>query len=450
MSNRVMMIIAGMLIGASCTLNIPPIINNSALLDKTDVIRKTALSDTIAFHRLAELCDTFGHRFSGSQNLEDAIDWILAEMRADGFENARGEPVMVPHWVRGNEELRLLEPWEENLAILGLGGSIATPEEGITAKVMVVSDFEELAARKDEVPGKIVVYNAPFTTYGETVTYRYRGAIDAAKYGAVASLIRSVTPYSLNTPHTGGMAYADSVKKIPHAAITIEAAEMLHRMTKRGQNPKLHLKMEGQTLPDTESRNIVVEITGTEKPGEIIVMGGHIDSWDVGQGAMDDAGGCVAAWEALRIIKTLGLKPRRTIRVVLWTNEENGLRGGKTYAEVHKDENHILAIETDGGVFSPEGFGFTGPDTMRVKLKQIASLLEPLGAGEIFDSGGGADISPLMKAGVPGMGLRVDGSRYFWYHHTGADMINILDRDEFNRCVAALAIMAYSVSEMEW
>ena len=448
MSNRIMMIIAGVLIGASCSSNIPPVINNSTLLDKTDVIRKTALSDTIAFHRLAELCDTFGHRISGSQNLEDAIDWILAEMKTDGFENAHGEPVMVPHWVRGNEELRLLEPWEENLAILGLGGSIATPEEGITAEVMVVSDFEELAIRKDEVPGKIVVYNAPFTTYGKTVTYRYRGAIDAAKYGAVASLIRSVTPHSLNTPHTGGMAYADSVEKIPHAAITVEAADMLHRMTKRGQKPELHLKMEGQTLPDAESRNVVIEIAGTEKPDEIIVMGGHIDSWDVGQGAMDDAGGCVAAWEALRLIKALGLKPKRTIRVVLWTNEENGSQGGKTYAEAHRDENHILAIETDGGVFSPEGFGFTGPDTMRETLKQIASLLEPLGAGEIFDSGGGADISPLMKAGVPGMGLRVDGSKYFWYHHTGADMINILDRDEFNRCVAALAIMAYSVSEL--
>ncbi|NQV36710.1 MAG: M20/M25/M40 family metallo-hydrolase [Candidatus Marinimicrobia bacterium] len=439
------------LILTSCVSNsrVEPELITPNLRETSRALQAVALADTTAFERLAELCDTFGHRLSGSQSLEDAIDWILTEMEADGFDNAHGESVMVPHWVRGNEELHMLEPWEENLAILGLGGSIGTPEEGITAEVIAVSDFEELARRKDEVLGKIVVYNAPFTSYGKTVTYRYRGAIEAAKYGAVASLIRSVTPKSLNTPHTGGMTYADTVKKIPQAAITVEAAEMLHRMTKRGQAPKLHLKMEGQTLPDTESRNIVLEIRGSEKPDEIIVMGGHTDSWDVGQGAMDDASGCVASWEALRLIKTLGLKPKRTIRVVFWTNEENGLRGGKAYAEDHKDENHILAIETDGGVFAPEGFGFTGPDDMREKLQQIASLLEPLGAGKIFDSGGGADISPLTNAGVPGMGLRVDGSTYFWYHHTAADMMTMLDRDEFNKCVAALAIMAYSVSEME-
>lgn len=402
----------------------------------------------MAYERLAYLCDTFGHRFSGSQSLEDAIDWIIAEMITDGLDNAHGESVMVPNWKRGQESLTLKHPWEDDLAILGLGGSVSTPDGGITAEAIVVSDFDELELRRDDVPGKIVVFDAPFTSYGITVTYRYRGAIEAARHGAVASLIRSVTPKSLNTPHTGGMAYADTVPKIPHAAITVEAAEMLHRMDQRGQSPILHLSMGGHMLPDAESRNIVVEIPGSEKPDEIIVLGGHIDSWDVGQGAMDDASGCVASWEALRLIQSLGLTPKRTIRVVLWTNEENGLQGAKAYAEEHKDENHILAIETDGGVFAPRGFGFTGPDSMRTMAKKIAELLEPIGAGTIFERGGGADIGPLMAQGVPGMGLQVDGSTYFWYHHTEADMMTIIDRDEFNRCIASLAVMVYAMSEL--
>ncbi|MFQ6603972.1 MAG: M28 family metallopeptidase [Fidelibacterota bacterium] len=407
------------------------------------------MADSTGFARLATLCDTFGHRLSGSQNLEAAIDWVVREMKKDGFTAVRTEPVMVPHWVRGKESLTMIVPWTESLDILGLGGSIATPPDGITASVMVVSDFDELERRQTEARGKIVVFDAPFTTYGETVRYRYRGAIEAARYGAVASLIRSVTPFSMNTPHTGGMAYADTIPPIPHAAITIEAAEMLHRMTRRGQVPELNLKMEAKTLPDAESRNIIVEIPGSEKPEEIIVMGGHIDSWDVGQGAMDDAGGCVASWEALRLIKNLGLKPKRTIRVVFWTNEENGLRGGKTYYENHKNENHVMAIESDGGVFAPRGFGFSGPDTLRNKLKEIARGLKVIGADSIFAQGGGADISPLMGAGVPGMGLKVEDSTYFWYHHTRADMITVLNRDDFNRCVVALAYMVYSISEME-
>jgi carboxypeptidase Q len=409
-----------------------------------------ALHDSTAFGRLAYLCDTFGPRLSGSDNLERAIDWILREMERDGLENVHGEAVSVPHWVRGAERLELLEPRFQPLAVLGLGGTIATPGEGITAEVLVVRDFDELSRRAAEAAGKIVVYNAPFTNYGETVRYRYRGAIDAALVGAVASLVRSVTPFSLNTPHTGAMSYNDTIPRIPHAAITLEAAEMLRRMQDRGERIVLRLQLEAETLPDTISRNVIAEWTGRERPEEVVVVGGHIDSWDVGQGAMDDAGGCMAAWEAVRLLKALELRPRRTIRVVLWTNEENGLRGATSYHDTHRDElsRHVLAIETDSGVFRPLGFGFSGSAEALLWLQAVGTLLDTIAAGEVTAGGGGADISPLIKSGVPGMGLKVEGSRYFWYHHTEADMLDKLDPGEFNRCVAALAVMVYVVADL--
>ncbi len=413
-------------------------------------IIEAAQADSSAFERLAYLVDTFGARFSGSANLEAAIDWILQEMEADGLENVHGEEVMVPRWIRGAESVEMLSPRYKPMAMLGLGGSIATPPEGITAEVLVVGSFEELQARAEEARGKIVVYNVPFTTYGQTVRYRTRGAIEAAKVGAVASLVRSVTPQSLYTPHTGGMRYDPRVPRIPHAAITVEDAELLQRLQDRGERVVVRLKMAAQQLPDVPSRNVVAEIRGWEHPEEVVVLGGHIDSWDVGQGAMDDGGGCVAAWQVLRLLKQLGLRPRRTIRVVLWTNEENGLRGGMAYRDRHKDElpNHILAIETDSGVFKPLGFGFTGSDKAYERIKEIGRLLDAIGAGDIRRGGGGADIGPIMREGVPGMGLRVDGSRYFWYHHTEADTIDKLDPHEMNLCVATLAVMAYVVADM--
>ncbi len=421
-----------------------------AYRDAADRLIDAALADSSAFERLGYLVDTFGPRFSGTQNLEDAIDWILGEMKADGLENVRGEPVMVPHWVRGREMLTLLEPREADLQILGLGGSIGTPPEGITGEVLVVGSFDELEARVDEAAGKIVLFNVPFTTYGQTVPYRTRGAVAAAKAGAVASLVRSVGPVSLYTPHTGAMRYADEVPKIPHAAVTVEDAMMMQRMQDRGQPVVVRLYMEAQTLPDAPSRNVVAEITGREKPEEVVVMGGHIDSWDVGQGAMDDGGGCVAAWEAVRLMKALGLRPRRTVRVVLWTNEENGLRGGVGYRDAHASEvaNHVLGIESDSGVFKPLGFGFTGSDEAYARVRAVGRLLEGIEAGEITRGGGGADIGPLMREGVPGMGLRVDGEKYFWYHHTNADMLDKLDPHEMNLSVAAMAVMAYVVAEM--
>ena len=414
-------------------------------------ITDACLTNAKGFERLAELCDTFGPRFTGSQNLEDAIDWILEKMEEDGLANVHGEKVKVPRWVRGQESMVLISPHKREMHILGLGGSIGTPKKGIRGEVFVVNSFDELENNAVKAKGKIVLFNVPFTSYGETVQYRYGGASAAAQAGAVASLVRSIGPFSMNTPHTGGMRYEDGVKKIPHAAITLENAEMFQRIQDRGGTITVKLKMDGHYIPDGWSRNVVAELPGTEFPKEVIVMGGHIDSWDVGQGAMDDGGGCVAAWEAVRLLKELGLQPKRTIRVVMWTNEENGTRGGNAYRDDHLDEldDHILAIESDGGVFSPEGFGFTGSDAARTLVQDIANLLEPIGSNFIGDSGGGADIGPIMREGVPGMGLRVDGSKYFWYHHTNADAIDKLDQDEFNRCVASMAIMAYVVADMD-
>ncbi len=415
-----------------------------------DRIIDAALSDSFAFQRLTEMLDLFGHRFSGSQNLESALDWISENMQRDGLDNVRSEPVLVPHWVRGDESLELVLPRPLDLPMLGLGGSIGTPPEGIRAEVLVVSSFDELEARSYEARGKIVLLNAPFTSYGKTVTYRVVGAVAAARAGAVASLIRSVTPFSLRTPHTGQMRYDPSVPQIPHAAITPEDADMLQRMQERGERIEVLLKMDAETLPDVMSRNVMGEIVGWEHPEEIVVLGGHIDSWDVGQGAMDDGGGSVAAWEVIRLMKVLGLRPRRTIRAVMWTNEENGLRGGRAYREHHIDEldDHVLAIESDGGVFKPQGFGFTGSDNAYRTIREIGTLLNRIDAGQITRGGGGADIGPIMKDGVPGMGLRVEGEKYFWYHHTHADTIDKLDPREMAECVAAMAVMAYVVADM--
>lgn len=415
----------------------------------TRIIAAAQADSAGAWNRIAELTDTFGHRLSGSEALEQAIDWTVSTMQRDGLDNVRKEPVMVPHWVRGEESLELVSPRRQRLPMLGLGGSIATPPQGITAEVMVVASFDELRARSAEAKGKIVLYDAEWRDYGYNGAFRRLGAIEAAKAGAVASLARAAGPYSMRTPHTGSMSYDSTVTKIPHASVTAEDAMMMRRMIARGQRVAVTLTMNAKTLPDAQSHNVMGELRGRERPGEIVVMGGHIDSWDVGQGAMDDAGGVVVAWEAIRLLKRLGLTPRRTIRVVGWTNEENGMRGGNAYRDRHAQEPHQLAIESDGGVFAPLGFGFTGSPEARQTIEAIGTLLAPIGAGRIGPSGGGADIGPIMATGVPGMGLEVDGSRYFWFHHTDADTPDKLDKAEVQRCVAAMAVMAYIAADLE-
>lgn len=414
------------------------------------IISAATADKSAAWNTLARFTDYSGNRLSGSAALERGIDWLVAEMKKDGLENVHTEPAMVPHWVRGKESATLMQPRVANLPMLGLGGSIATPKGGITAPVMVVGSFDELTARAAEAKGKIVLFDVPFTNYGATVAYRSGGASAAAKVGALAALVRSVTPYSMRTPHTGGMNYDTTIAKIPTAAITVEDAMMIHRMVTRGDPVVVKLEMEAQMLPDVMSRNVMGEIRGSEKPDEIIAFGGHIDSWDVGQGAMDDGGGVIVAWEALKLMKKLGLKPKRTIRVVGWTNEENGSRGGRAYAEAHKNEvaNHVLMIESDGGVFQPTQLGFSGSESGRAIMQQIAALVKSVGPVAIGASGGGADIGPMMQLGVPGVGFEVDGSRYFWFHHTDADTVDKLDPAEMQRCVAIMAVLSYIAADL--
>jgi carboxypeptidase Q len=336
--------------------------------------------------------------------------------------------------------------------MLGLGNSVGTPPDGVTGDVIVVRSFDELETLGERVRGKIVVYNAPFTNYGATVRYRGSGASRAARYGAVAALVRSITPVSLQTPHTGAMSYDENLPQIPTAAITIEAAELLQRMQDRGDRVTLRLKMDAKFLPDAESANVIAELKGSEKPDEIVLISGHFDSWDVGQGANDDGGGCIIAWEAVRLLKELGLRPRRTIRVVLWTNEENGIRGGIAYRDAHRTElsKHVLAIESDSGVDRPEGFGLaaTAPLQARANLKEIVKLLSGIGADRIAENGGGADIGPMMREGVIGGSLDVNGTTYFNIHHTAADTLDKIDPKNLSLCVATMAVLAYTVADM--
>jgi carboxypeptidase Q len=409
-----------------------------------------AVASDAAWQRLALLGDTFGNRLSGSPNLEAAIRWAIEEMKKDGLENVHTEPVKVPHWVRGRESLEIAGPIPQPLVMLGLGNSVGTPPTGIEAELFVVHSFEELDAAAARVKGKIVLFNVPFTNYGETVRFRAAGPSRAAALGAVAMLIRSVGPPGLRLPHTGALAYAEGQPQIPGAAVTAEDAARLQRMVDRGTTVRLKLTMEAHFLPDADSANVIGEIRGRERPDEIVVVGGHFDSWDVGTGSTDDGGGAVATWEALRLMKKLNLRPRRTVRVVLWTNEENGDRGGLAYRDQHLAElpNHVMMLESDGGVFRPTGFGFTGSAAARAKVRDIATLLAGIHADTIAAAGGGSDIEPsVQQAGIPAMSLEVEGN-YFLIHHTPADTIDKIDPLEIARSSGAIAVMAYVVAEM--
>jgi carboxypeptidase Q len=409
-----------------------------------------ALASDFAWQRLAQLGDTYGHRLSGSQALEDAIQWAVQEMKKDGLENVHTEPVKVPHWVRGQESLEIVAPRRHALVMLGLGNSVGTPAEGIEADLLVVRNFQELDAAGERVKGKIVLFNVPFTNYGETVAYRGSGPSRAGALGAVAALVRAVGPPGLRLPHTGALRYADGSPQIPAAAVTTEDADRLQRIFDRGTPTRLRLKMEAKFLPDADSFNVVGEIRGREKPEEVVVIGGHFDSWDVGTGSTDDGGGCVVTWEALRLMKKLNLRPRRTVRVVLWVNEENGGRGGLAYRDRYAKDlaNHVMMMESDSGVFRPTGFGFTGSDGSRAKVKEIATLLRGIQADRIGAAGDGADIGPSVEAGkMPSMSLEVEGN-YFLIHHTPADTIDKIDPMDMARASAAIAVMTYVIADM--
>ncbi len=433
--------------------------------ERADRIIAAALAGNDAFAKLEHLTLRIGHRLSGSPQLDQAIDWAVAAMKKDGQENVRREPVMVPHWVRGKESATLIEPRKSTMQMLGLGGSVGTPPEGITAPVVVVADSDGLDALGDGAAGKIVLFNKvmpPYdpvrgSRYGETVKYRHIGAALAAERGAVACLVRSVTARSLRSPHTGAMSYRDAKVKIPAAALSVEDAELIVRLAAAGEKVVVNLKMEAQTLPDAESANVIGELRGSTAPDEIIAIGGHIDSWDVGQGAHDDGAGIVMAMEAIHVLRKLNLIPRRTIRVVLWTNEENGLAGGKAYAIEHAGElvKHVAAIETDSGGFKPREYsvGCDDPGKQGVAVEQVGEILRlfesKIGPMTVEAGGdGGADISPMKRADVVLMGHEVHGDTYFDYHHTDADTIDKVDPLELSQNVAVLATVAYILADM--
>lgn len=410
-----------------------------------------ATADDFAWRRLAELTDTYGHRLSGSENLERAIAWAAETMKRDGLENVRTEPVMVPRWVRGRESAEIVEPPRHALAMLGLGGSIGTPPDGLEAEVVVVNSFEDLRARSSEVKGRIVLFNAPFTTYGDTVTYRTGGARAAAQLGAVAALVRGVGPTGLRTPHTGSVQYGQGVPRIPAASVSAEDADRIARLRARNVPVRVRLTMEARSEGEVPSANVVGEIRGRERPEEIVLLGGHLDSWDVGAGASDDGVGCVVTWEAARLMAKLGTRPRRTVRIVLWTNEENGLRGANAYAAKHGAHaaNHVFALESDSGVFEPASLGFSGSSSARALVREIGTLLAPLGLSDIVGGGGGADIGPIAQAGnVPMMAYLGNPARYFAIHHTPADTVERIAPQEVSKAAAAIAVMAYVIADM--
>jgi len=418
-----------------------------------------ALVDEGGWEKLSYLTTRIGNRLSGSATLQQAVQWVFERMKEERLENPRLQPVKVPHWVRGRESARVVAPIEKPLNILGLGGSVATGANGVTAPVVVVGSFDELEALgESKVKDKIVLYDVPWKGYGETNIYRTSGASRAARLGAVASIVRSMTGSSLYTPHTGNQNYSAGVTRIPAAAITVEEAAWIRRMVESGQEVRVNLQMQAQMLPDADSANVVAEIKGRELPDEVVVLGGHIDSWDVGQGAHDDGGGIVAAWQAVTLMKQLGLRPRRTVRVVAWTNEENGGRGGQAYlASLGSNvAKHVAALEMDDGVERPLGFRLEmrdGPETSqyaaaRRKLQEIVKLLDVIGANTIIPGDGGADVDPLMRQGVPALGLNTVMEHYFDWHHTNADTLDKVDIQVFRRCIATLAVTSYVLADM--
>jgi hypothetical protein len=431
-----------------------------------DRLINAALADNDGYSKLAYLCDRIGNRLSGSESLPRAIAWAEETMKHDGLSNVRTIPVKVPHWVRGAESARLTAPENKPLHMLGLGMSVATPAGGITGDVVVVSDFEELnKLGRAGVTGKIVLFNEVYKGYGQTSIYRTGGPSRAGALGAIAVLVRSVTPLAMQIPHTGTLTYDESQPKVPAAAVSVEDALMMARFASQHISVKVHLEMTAHLEPDADSFDVIGEIPGREHPDEVVVLGGHIDSWDVGRGAQDDGSGIIASLQAVALIRKLGLEPRRTIRVVFWVNEENGGRGGETYRTWAGDHvvNHVAAIEMDGGAEAPRGFGYgaggegrgrgnvelsAGERASLVRLQEIGKLLDRIGAGEMGAGGGGSDIAPLTRDGVPSLGLRTVGTHYFDWHHTEADTLDKVDPDDFRKCIATLAVMSYVLADM--
>lgn len=415
-----------------------------------------ALANGQSYEWLRYLTQQIGPRLSGSEGAQKAVDWTKQLMEKQGFDRVFLQEVMVPHWVRGAREVAYIQNGKQKIPvpIAALGGSVATPAKGIEAQVIEVKDFPELRALgADKVKGKIVFFNRPmdptktitFEAYGGAVNQRANGATEAAKLGAVGAIVRSMGLVQDDNPHTGGMRYGTGVPLIPTAAISTNGANLLSKSLTNNPGLTFYFKQNCESLPDAKSYNVVGEIKGSEKPDEIIVVGGHLDSWDLGQGAHDDGTGCVQSIEVLRMLKVLGIRPKRTIRAVMFMNEENGLRGGIKYADLAKQNNekHIAAIESDEGGFTPRGFGIVGTAQQKEKVIQWKPLLSPYGLHDIGPGGGGADIGPMAALGTVLFGFKPDSQRYFDFHHTAIDRFEGVNKRELELGGASMAALVY-------
>ena len=415
-----------------------------------DALIDAALADGYAYQKLGELCDAVGHRLVGSSGLERAIEWSERSLVEAGCDSVWLEPVTVPYWTRGREWARCVAPVEFDLDMLSMGLSDGTDGQPIEAEVMAVRDWDEFEARQDEAAGKIVLFNMPWEGYGTSVRYRVDGASVVARHGAVACLIRSVTGVSLGAPHTGMMRYKDDAPRIPMAALTVEDAGRLHRMCLMGLKPRIQLSMEATNHDSITSYNVIGDFRGRTKPEQIVLVSGHLDSWDVGTGANDDGAGVVQTLAAARRIVQQGARPLRTVRVVHFTCEEMGGSGGQAYLAAHRAEldRHVFALESDSGSFAPRGFTVDADSTVVAELARRAAPLARLATGDwdVRKGGSGTDVSFIVKEGVTGVGHRVDTTHYFDYHHSRADTFDKVDPDELARNVAAIAGLIHVVA----
>jgi carboxypeptidase Q len=422
-----------------------------------------ALKEGKSYSMLEHLTTKIGARLSGSAGAASAVEWTHQIMKKYNFDTVYLQPVMVPHWVRGKKETAniITGPKKTDrvtVNVCALGGSVGTSAAGVTSNIVEVKSFEELAKLGSAgVQGKIVFYNQPmdptlintFAAYGKAGFQRRSGASEAAKYGAVGVVVRSLGVNLEDYPHTGTMSYAADIKKIPAVAISTNHAEILSGLLVQNRDLKFYFQTNCETLPDAPSFNVIGELRGTEFPDEFIAVGGHLDSWDLAQGAHDDGTGCVQSIEVLRIFKELGYNPKRSIRAVMFMNEENGLRGGIEYAKqaAAKNEKHIAAMESDRGGFTPRGFSMTGTDEAKNKIKSWKPLLEAYGLADFSQEGGGADIGPLGAQGTTLIGFLPDSQRYFSYHHTPEDTFDKVDKRELELGAAAMTALIYLIDQ---
>jgi hypothetical protein len=421
-------------------------------------IYSTALAEGKSYSMLDYLSNKIGARLSGSPGAAASVEWTRHMMEDFDFDSVWLQPVMVPHWVRGQQEIGRIVNSKKmgsvEVNVCALGGSVGTGPEGVVGNIIEVKSFEELAQLGTKnVQGKIVFFNRPmdptqintFAAYGGAVNQRGGGASEAAKYGAVAALVRSMGSNTEDYPHTGGMRYAPNIPQIPAFAISTKHADQLSRLLKEDKAIQVYLESHCETLEEAPSFNVIGEIRGSENKDEYIVVGGHLDSWDLGQGAHDDGAGCIQSIEALRILKSIGYKPKRTLRAVMFMNEENGLRGGTKYAEeaARKKEKHLAAIEADRGGFTPRGFTISADTASRKRIQRWKSLLDPYGLSDFSQEGGGADIGPLANQGVALIGFLPDSQRYFNYHHTRADTFDKVDKRELELGAASMTALLY-------